>query len=149
MAVLLRENEWVGEELSAQGYSVATENGVSVGYRHDGQSFTQLDEENVNAIISTFDSLPFEKSAKVAELKREGLRRINVVFPAVQDFDELDLIREQYLSVAPAARNATAAFQKLIDIVQAGKAASVIINGYDLTSDITSYDVVNTPSWPA
>lgn len=102
----------------------------------------------VQAIIDSYDPLPDLKKVKVKELKLEGLTRIQIIFPSITDFDELDLVREQFLSVAPAARNATVNFQKLIDIVQTGQAATSTINGYTLESEVISYDVVNTPAWP-
>ena len=105
-------------------------------------------EAEAQAIIDSYDHLPDVKKSKIAELKVEGLSRIQIVFPAINDFDELDLIREQWLSIAPAARQATTDFQVMIDTAQAGKAARAEINALTTIAEVEAYDVVNTPSWP-
>jgi hypothetical protein len=106
-----------------------------------------LDEVEHSDYLAT-NALADSKSEKVKELKAEGLARIAVVMPAITDWDTLDLVREQFLSVAPAARRATATFQSIIDIFQAGKNAATAINGFATTTEVEAYDVVNSPSWP-
>lgn len=50
------------------------------------------------------------------EIKDAGLALINVIFPALKDIDEIKFQAEFWLSIAPAARQATDDFQYAIDI---------------------------------
>lgn len=126
------------EAIAEAGHSVIQENGV----------FITDDSAAVELVLDSYDEIAAEKKHKILELKEEGLRRIQLVFPAINDFDELDLVREQFLSVAPAARQATVDFQLMIDTVQAGKSAAAAINALTTEAEIQAYDVVNSPAWP-
>ena len=126
------------DAITAAGFNLVDADGV----------FVSENDVAVQAIIDSYDPLPYAKKEKINELKTEGLSRINVVFPAVTDFDELDLIREQWLSIAPAARQPTADFQTMIDIVQAGKIARQAINAMTIVAEIQAYDVAIDPVWP-
>jgi len=121
------------------------------GYIYHGQinGIHMCDDATaVQVIIDAFDELPTLRKLKIIDLKAAGLARVQTVFPAIENFDDLDLVREQWLSTAPSARQATADFQTMIDIVQAGKAAATAINALTVHAEIKSYDVVNTPAWP-
>jgi len=107
------------------------------------------DDTAAQILIDGFDYLGKTKQQKIIELKEEGLSRVHAIFPAIDDFDDLDLVREQWLSIAPAARNATADFQQIIDIVQAGRSAAIAINALTTIELVRAYDVVDTPAWPA
>ncbi len=111
--------------------------------------WTSSDDEVVQAIIDSYNPLPSRKLEKISELKVEGLKRVQILFPAISNFDELDLVREQYLTVAPVARTPTISFQTLIDIVLAGNAAAADINNLATEAEVIGYDVVNTPVWGA
>jgi hypothetical protein len=67
--------------------------------------------------------------------------------PAINNFDTLELVREMWLSVAPAARSATTDFQMIIDIYQEARAGVVFLNSAS-DGEVASYDVVTSPSWP-
>ena len=84
---------------------------------------------------------------KIQELKNEGLSRIQAVMPAINNFDTLELVREMWLSTAPAARNATATFQSIIDIYQAARDGVIVLNNAT-PAEVTTYDVLTDPSWP-
>lgn len=73
------------------------------------------------AIIDGWDELPEYKDARILAIKTEGLTRIQVVLPGVKDFDTLELMRELWLSVAPAARAPTATLTSAINIYTAGR----------------------------
>jgi len=88
------------------------------------------------------------KQEKRDELRQEALRLINVVFPAINDMDELALIREQWQSIAPAAKQATPSFQKMLDTFIAARNAITTINGLATPVAVNNYDVVNDPTWP-
>lgn len=68
-----------------------------------------------------------KEKQRVNEIKEEAVIQMNIELPAINSIDEIELIREQWLSIAPAARNATVKFQKIIDIYIVAKAA--IIDG--------------------
>jgi hypothetical protein len=87
------------------------------------------------------------RNEKIQELKEEGLSRIKAIMPAISDFDTLELVREMWLSIAPAARSATADFQSIIDIYQAARDGVVFLNGAT-DGEVSSYDVITSPSWP-
>lgn len=82
-------------------------------------------------------------------VKAEGLRLIQVYLPGVENFEKLQLVREQWLSTAPAARSATATFQYAINVYQAGTDAIGVLNGYTTLAEIEAYNPVSGPSWPA
>ena len=106
------------------------------------------DDAAAELFIDAFDALPVHKEEKVVELKVEGLLRINVIFPAIETWDKLELAREQWLSIIPAARDATVNWQSMIDIYQAGRDANAIINAYATILEVESYNVQTDPFWP-
>lgn len=116
-----------------------------------GHALSQVDgawissnDAAVQAIIDSFDPLPSYKAERIEALKADGLARIQAVFPAIKSFDELALIRELYLSIAPAARQPTTNWQRMINIYTAGQAAAASINAASTKAQV---DAV-TPSWP-
>lgn len=88
-----------------------------------------------------------QRAERIQELKNEGLVRINGVMPAIATFDTVELVREMWLSIAPAARSATTTLQNVIDIYQEAKNGITFLNTAT-DSEIASYDVTNTPNWP-
>jgi len=150
MALINLDKKGVKWEIRKAGYLTVNVDGV-IHWEHQqsGRVDDAADELAIQAIIDNFSLIDYEKKLKISELKTEGVARIQDIFPAINDFDELDLVREQWLSIAPAARKATADFQSMIDIVQAGKAAASDINALTTIPEVQAYDVVNTPTWPA
>lgn len=98
----------------------------------------------VQSIINDYNELPDYKAAKIDTIKSEGLLKIKAIFPAIQTFDDLALLRELYLSILQAARSPTTNWQKMIDIYQAGQTAVAAVNN---ASSKNAVDAV-TPSWP-
>lgn len=90
------------------------------------------------------ETLAEAKQRKRWQIKRDGIVRIHVRFPALDSFDALQLAREMYLSVAPAARQPTTDWQWLIDTYQAGQTA---LNQVTAAATIAQVDAV-TPNWP-
>jgi len=138
MIDLKNKNKWVLPVIEAAGHEVRTHDFVVVS----------TDDVAVQLIIDAYDALPEAKADKIEELKLEGLRRIQLVFPSISDFDELDFATEQYLSIAPAARQPTTDFQSVINIRQSAKNAISFINNLSTLTAIVDYDVVDTPAWP-
>ena len=87
------------------------------------------------------------RAGRIQEVKEEGLSRIQAVMPAITSFDTLELIRELWSSIEPAARNATATLQSLIDIYQAGRDAVTFLKTAT-DPQLGIYDAVNDPAWP-
>ena len=87
------------------------------------------------------------RADKIQELKDEGLSRIQAEMPAIDNFNTLELVREMWLSTAPAARAATITFQAIIDIYQAARDGIVVLNGAT-PAEVTAYEVLTDPSWP-
>ncbi len=138
-------DEGLHELLESAGFAVHFRDNELLGTRIDGGNY--IDAE-CQVVIDSYDPLPHAKRDKIRELKVEGLSRVQSVFPAIKNFDDLDLVREQYLSVAPAARQPTTDFQTAIDIVGAGRSAVVAINALNDYSSVIAYDVVLSPAWP-
>ncbi len=99
----------------------------------------------VQAIIDAYNPLADQKAARVALIKDDGLARINAAFPAIKSLDEIAFYAEFWTSIAPAARAATAPFQKVINIYTAAKTAITSVNACTTKAQI---DAV-TPAWPA
>jgi hypothetical protein len=103
----------------------------------------------VQAIIDTYDSLPDAKAAKVAAIKAEALRRLQLIFPAINSADEVKLLGELWQSIAPAARTPTANLTKAINTYQVAAAAIVTVNGYTTAAEVNAYNPLTSPAWPA
>jgi hypothetical protein len=87
------------------------------------------------------------RAERIAELKVEGLTRIQAEMPAINNFDTLELVREMWLSIDAGSRSATVTFQSIIDIYQAARDAVVFLKSAT-DPQIAAYDVVNDPTWP-
>jgi len=135
------------EAIELAEYTIREHDGVFIASDVNGVKSNNIDL-TVQAIVDSFNPIPYAKKGKRKELNDEGLRRIQLIFPAISDFDELDLVREQFLSTKATARNPTVKFQQLIDTVQARNQARTSINALTTVADINNYDVVNTPTWP-
>jgi len=88
-------------------------------------------------------------AALPGQIKAEGLSRVNALFPAITDLDQIDFFGEFWLSIAPAARQPTVDFQKIIDIRAAAKAAIVNVKTFTTQAQIDAYDPTTDPGWPA
>jgi hypothetical protein len=104
----------------------------------------QFDESAAQTIIDACDILPEWKETRIAGIKAEGLSRIQAVLPGITSFDTLELIREVWLSIAPAARAPTSPFNSVINIYSAGRTAILSIKA---ATTVAQVDAV-TPSWP-
>ncbi len=123
------------DAVRAAGHWLAQVNGV----------WQSSNDAAVQSIIDSYNELPHYKARKIAAIKLDGLARIQAVFPAISDFAELALLREMYLSIAPAARSPTSNWQRMIDIYTAGQIAVAAVNAATTKAQV---DAVS-PSWPA
>lgn len=108
-------------------------NGQSIGDTYD-VNFVYFDPEIL--------------SLKVDEIKIATLARINIQLAGIKSFDDIEVLKELWLSIAPAARDPTTKWQWVIDVWQAGKDAVITVNALTTTIDVVAYDVETTPSWP-
>lgn len=91
--------------------------------------------------------LPILREYKIAALKIEAVARMRQQIK-LSSFEEVELIKEFWLSIAPTARQPTVGFQWVIDVYQAGKTAATVVNALTTATEIEAYDVVATPDWP-
>lgn len=94
------------------------------------------------------NKLAAEKENKVKALKAEGLSRIQAVMPAIETFDQVELVRELWLSIASAARSPTADMTTITGIYGAGRSAVAAINALTTISAVRAYNVLTDPGWP-
>ena len=111
----------------------------------------EMDAEEEADFIAESDAnlLPNALSAKIDELKTEGVGRMSERIAGIYDLEVVNLTREFWISIEPAARNPTPDFQYVIDVYVAGKDAAAVINAITDPVLVTAYDVVTTPAWPA
>lgn len=119
----------------AAGHSLWEENGV----------WKSSNDVVVQTIVDNYNDFADYKTDRIAAIKADGLARIQAVFPAINSFDELALIRDLFLSILPAARSPTANWQRMIDIYTAGRNAVIGVNNATTKQQV---DAV-TPAWPA
>ena len=91
------------------------------------------------------ETLAEAKSRRKWEIKRDGLARMQTRLPALDAFDMVQLMREIYLSVAPAARQPTTDLQWIIDTYQAGNVALAQVAASTTIAQVNAV----TPAWPA
>lgn len=121
--------------LLAAGYAVVCEAGV----------FRTRDDVAAQAIVDAYDPLPYAKAAKIAQIKSDGVARAKLLFPAITDFDTLDLVSQIMQSVAVASRTLTARITTLSQIWTAGANAATSVNA---ATTVAQVDAV-TVTWPA
>ena len=120
----------------------------SIGNRHWRMYLEWVAEGNTADPEFTAQEIADQaRATKIQSLKDEGLSRIQVVMPAIDNFNTLELVREMWLSTAPAARAATVSFQSIIDIYQAARDGVIVLNGAT-DGEVTTYDILTDPSWP-
>lgn len=88
-----------------------------------------------------------KKAQKILELKDEAVNRMTGRLAGITNFDQVQIMREQYLSIDAGSRTPTTDFQFIIDNWQAGKDAAVVINGLNEAA-VDAYNVTTGPTWP-
>jgi len=132
------------EEIQKAGYQVREIDGV----------MTSTNDVAVQAIIDSYDPLPYAKKLKRAELRTEYRNRLILIYPDAEEMTEshfdvvIDIGFDVFRSVINASRSPNADWQNVIDTRQARRAARNDINALLTVEDIRAYDVVNTPAWP-
>lgn len=91
------------------------------------------------------ETLAEAKVRRAVEIKREGAERMATRFPALDNFETIQLVREVILSVAPAARQLTPDFTWVSDTYLAGKTALASVQSATTIAQVNAV----TPAWPA
>lgn len=132
----------IHEAISAAGYSLGQVNGV---WTAGGPGTPAENEAAVQAIINAYDVRVDMKNAKTLEIKTEGLARINAVFPAIDNLDELEYQSELWASIKTTAKQTTAKMQSVIDIYAAARTAIIAVKNATTKAGILAVTV----NWPA
>jgi len=140
---------WMHDEIARQGHWI----------RQRGSVFESNDDIAVQAIIDSFDPLPYAKVDKIAELKREAANRANSIYGFLSGEDEetepsdvgafMNFAIDNYNNIKSNARNPLSGrlleFKNLRDAMAA---AISEINALTTLAEIEAYDVVTGPAWP-
>jgi len=89
-------------------------------------------------------TLDLYKKDRILLIKKEAIIEINVIFPALQSVDDIKLFREFYLSIAPAARQPTVNFTKVIDTYQTAQTGITAVNAATTKAGVDAVTVI----WP-
>ena len=111
--------------------------GQSAQWITDNASATQ-------AAIDAFDPVPFAKKYKREAIRVDGLTRVQAVFPAIRDVDELRLVTNIMQSIAPAARQLTPDMTTLSAIYTAVQNALTAVNNATTVAQVRAV----SPNWP-
>ena len=95
-----------------------------------------------------FFKLGDAKEKKITEIKSEGLARIKSVIPGLDSFDAVELMRELWLSINPAAQAPTSDMQLIIGIYQAGRDAITLVRAFSTVAEVDAFDPAAHPAWP-
>ena len=107
-----------------------------------------VQEESDFIAESDANVLPSAIASKVGEIKAEALARMKQEI-SIDDFDQIEVLKEFWLSIAPAARQPTTKWQWVIDVWQSGKDAVGVINALADAASVQAYDAITDPNWPA
>ena len=102
----------------------------------------------LNSARQSAVEFPEVVGAKIAEIKDAAVSRMQAKIPGIRDIDTVNLTREFWLSLAPAARTPTADFQFVIDVYIAATTAIGAIKALADAAAVQGYDVINDPAWP-
>ena len=91
------------------------------------------------------ETLPQAKARRLGEVLAEGMALIKGRIEGIHTFGDLQLLRQIFLSIAPAARQPTTDMQWLIDMWQEGETVKAAIQSATTVAEV---DAV-TPSWPS
>ena len=131
---LCKYHDGLTTTLAGLGYTLERKNNVWIS----------SDDTAVQTIVDSYDPVPATKKIKIQLLKDEFVRRAGLIFSAIESFDQIELMVEQWLSIVPAARSATVEFQSLIDLYVLAKAEATTLNALTDQEVIWAY---NTEGW--
>lgn len=117
--------------------STVSENGVT-------RQATAEEEQQIAARHTAAELLQQAKQARRESIKSDALSRIQATLPGINSFDTLDLVRNLYLSIAPAARSATADLQAAINVYTAAATAIASVNAATTPAEVAAVVV----TWP-
>lgn len=75
---------------------------------------TNSDPIAVQAFITAYDALPDVKAERIALFKADGLARVQAIYPAIADCDQLDLFSDLWGAIKGTSKNTMPALEKAI-----------------------------------
>jgi len=115
---------------------------------------TSTNDVAVQAIIDSYDALPYAKKLKRQELRTEYRNRLILIYPDAEDMTEshfdvvIDIAFDVHRSVIAGSRSPNADWQNVLDTRIARRNARQAINALTTVAAVEAYDVINTPAWP-
>jgi hypothetical protein len=84
----------------------------------------------------------------IEQIKNEGLRRIQAIYPAVGSMDDLDLLIDLFTSIDASARQSPKpGIASVIAIIVAAKSAIANVKTFTTQAEVDGYDVTTDPGW--
>ena len=108
--------------------------------------WTSDNDSAVQAIINSYDPLPYSKQTANDEIKATALEKIQTIFPAIPDIDTVNLIAEIWQSLVSQAKSPTTNMQTVISIYTAAKGGIQSVNAATDQAGIDS--AVAAITWP-
>jgi len=108
----------------------------------------------VQAIVDSYDPLPYAKKLKRGMLRTEYRNKLMLVYPDAEEMTEshfdvvVDIAFDVFRSVIGSSRSPNADWQNVIDIRQARRNIRTELNALTTIEEVRAYDVVNNPLWP-
>ena len=116
-------------------------------YKESGVWYSSNDAA-VQSIIDSYDNLQDEIENAKVRIKEYALHLIGNLFPAINSIDELELIKELWSSILPAARNPTSKLASAISIYATAKASISSVAALTSVQDAKDYNAETDPGWP-
>lgn len=139
--VFLNSLGWLKQNIVNPVYSPDT---------HEVLSYSDtINGNNVDSVgVVTQRDIESVRKERKRQVVLEGIARISGVLPGMNDWNSIELIKELWASIAPAARQPTAPMQSVINIYQTGQTAISALDGITTWNELASYDPVTDPGWP-
>lgn len=135
----LKGKRGIIEALEANGFAP-----VKKHFRDGSSVLAVSNEAAAQAFVDSYSELPHVKKQRIKDIRVESVSRIGLVYPWIDAFDKLDIVRDLYLSIAPAAREPKPGIATLIAIQQAATAAIAAVRA---ANDSAAVDAV-VVAWP-
>lgn len=118
--------------------------GIHVEQQWPGGVWMTNDPVACQAFIDAYDPLPYARKQKRQAIKAEALVRVNILYPAIKDADDLDLEFDRWGSIKATSKAATPEYQKLLDIRAARITAVQAVNAATTVAEINAVVAI----WP-
>jgi len=140
----IEKGKWLHDAITEAGYTLTQK----------GLTWESSNDVEVQAIIDTFDPLPFAREEAKKRVKQVGATKIANIYPFINaDSAEAvglyDFAYDLYMSTVPSGREPLSGnLLALKGVYDAAVAAISVINGMTDWEAVRDYDAINTPDWP-